>query len=151
MGSIVCAMRGGAGSRAVHLRAMELARESGQRVIFLYVIDLSGFKHNDVSLLPAIRQELWWLGHTLLQIGCQRAKSEGIDAEMAVREGAVREEILRFLTEVSAEVLLLGAPRAITSAVFGDDPIEQFAAAIASQSGVKVEVVHPEDYADSHE
>lgn len=150
MGTIVCAMRGGAGSRAVHLRAVELARETGCRVVFLYIIDLGGFAHHDGALLPAIRQELWWLGHTLLKIACQRANSEGVEAEMAVREGTVREEIVRFLAEVSAETLLLGAPRAISGAVFGDDPIERFAESIAGQSGVKVEVVHPEDYARGH-
>ena len=37
MGCIVCATRGGEGSRAVQLAAIERAKQSGNELVFLYL------------------------------------------------------------------------------------------------------------------
>ena len=145
MGVIVCATRGGEGSRAAQLTAIQSARAGGHHLVFLYVVDKQIVGEHDEVLRGAVHAEFHWLGRVILQIACQRAERAGITAEMAIRDGAVRDEIESFLREREARLLILGAPRH-TSPVFGDDAIEQFARTIQDDTGVRVLVVRPEDH-----
>jgi nucleotide-binding universal stress UspA family protein len=145
MGCVVCATRGGTSSRIVQKRAIDYARKSGSPLIFLYVIDTSSLEEFDGSLLPAVEAELHWVGRILLGIAKKRAENESIKTEIVVRSGKVQEEIGRFLTERSADLLFLGSPRGTTINIFGDDAIEHFARSIEKMSGVAVEIVRPED------
>jgi nucleotide-binding universal stress UspA family protein len=145
MKTIVCATRGGAGSRAVRERAIELADQREMKLAFLFVIDTSSLDDADEKLRPAVRDELAWLGLALLRIAQQRAYSANIDSEIVIREGPIRDEICRFIKERSAELLLIGAPRGTTAAVFGDDKVELFATEIENTTGVPVEIVRPQD------
>jgi len=144
LSGIVCATRGGAGSRAVQQQAITYASERGSGLVFLYVIDLTRMSPAEEILKPAVREELQWLGRTLLRIAQKRATKSQIDSEVVIRDGAVFEEISRFLKERSAELLLLGAPRGTTANIAGDDVIEQLAEDIQSETGVEVEIVRPE-------
>lgn len=142
-GTIVCATRGGQGSRAAQLAAIERARATGKRLIFLYVVDVPLIEAYDEVLSEAMRAEFHWLGEALLNIAQQRAEREQIEAEIVICEGDVMEEIETFLQASEAAVLMLGAPRGTTPDVFGDDAIERFANAIETDTGVAVEVVRP--------
>jgi len=144
MKSIVCATRGGEGSRAAQMAAIREARRSGKPLTFLYVTDTSSIANVEEVLLPALRAELNWMGRTLLQVAKQRAEAAGLLAHVKILEGRVQEEIGRFLAEADADLLILGAPRDATSTVFGDDAVEQFAQSIQSKTGVRVQVVRPE-------
>jgi len=144
MDCIVCATRGGEGSRAVQLAAIERARLTGSNLIFLFVADSTIQTEVDEPLRAAVREELFWMGNAMLQIAKQRAGARDIDVSLVVREGNVQEEIGSFLRESSADLLLLGAPRGTTATIFGDDAIEQFAQSIVDSTGVAVEVVRPE-------
>ncbi len=144
MGCVVCATRGGEGSRALQRRAISLARETGERLVFLYVTDSGSLGNFDHSLITAVEYELNWMGKTLLGIAQERANLAHIEAEIVIRAGEVRGEIERFLHEARADRLLLGAPRGTTANVFGDDAIEQFAQAIQEKTGVPVEIARPE-------
>ena len=143
MGSIICATRGGAGSRAVQQRSIQYAQKHNHVLVFLYVIDTTNLKVVDEGLRKAVREELRWLGLTLLLIARKRADSAQINSEIIVREGVFRGEVINLIEEKSADLLLLGAPRDTTDAVFGDDLIEQFAESIQKESGVAVEIVRP--------
>jgi nucleotide-binding universal stress UspA family protein len=143
MSSIVCATRGGAGSRAVQQAAITYARERGISLIFLFVIDTSSLANEETAMVSAVRDELLFLGQTLLKIAKKRAANFQVDADVVIREGKVKEEISKFLDECSADLLLLGAPRGTTDITFGDDVIEQFAEVIHRESGVEVEIVRP--------
>lgn len=145
MGLVVCATRGGAGSRAVQHKAALHARDTGNKLVFLYVIDTTRMDARDESLKPAVQAELYWMGRALLRIAQQRAEMLGITSEIVIREGAIRDEICQFLEDKAAELVFLGAPRGTSTTRFGDDSVEQFAQMIQHQSGVPVEVVRPED------
>ena len=149
MNYIVCATRGGAGSRAVQERAIGYALQRELKLVFLFVIDISSLYDADDKLRQAVLAEMSWLGHALLQIAHQRALSAGIDSEIVIREGQVRDEICRFLDERSAEILLLGAPRGTTATIFGDDVVEQFAASVEKATGIPVEIVRPQQTPDA--
>lgn len=145
MACVVCATRGGAGSRAVQQRAVKYALRDFDELVYLYVIDTTGLTIVDGELLSATREELRWLGHALLGIAQRRAENLKVDAEIVIREGEVREEICRFLMERSADLLLLGAPRGTTSSTFGDDIVEKFARSIQEQTGIPVEIIRPDE------
>ena len=149
MGCIICATRGGAGSRAVQERGIQYAQEQGHALIFLFVVDISSSGEVEDGLQQALREELRWLGLTLLLIAQKRADSAQINSEIIIREGVVREEIIHFINERSADLLLLGAPRGTTTTLFGDDVIEQYANSIQSESGVTVEIVRPEQFVET--
>ena len=143
MAHIVCATRGGAGSRAVQEQAIAYALERESYLTFLYIIDISSMSEADEKLKPAVKDELYWIGYSLLRIAQRRAENAQIASEVIIREGQVQEEICRFLNERAATLLLLGAPRGTTTANFGDDAVEQLAEEIQNQSGVSVEIVRP--------
>jgi len=145
MGNIVCATRGGEGSRAVQLAAIRMAKEQVKSLTFLFVTDPSSLGHVEPLLIPAVQAELNWMGHTLLSIAHQRAYLAGIEAEVVMRVGEVRVEIGRYLQECGADLLLLGAPRGTTANVFGDDAIEQFADSIQQSTGIPVEIIRPDN------
>jgi len=144
MKSIVCATRGGEGSRAAQMAAIREARQIGKPLIFLYVTDTSSAGQVDELLLPALRAELNWMGRTLLQVAKQRAEAAGLLAHVEILEGRVEEEIGRFLQKADADLLILGAPRGTTANVFGDDAVEIFAQSIMADTGIEVKVMHPE-------
>jgi nucleotide-binding universal stress UspA family protein len=145
MGTIVCATRGGAGSRSVQEKAISYANENGHELVFLFVIDTSSVDIADEFLIPAIQAELRWVGRTLLRIAQKRAENADVTSEIVIRKGLVEEEICSFLKERSADLLFLGAPRGTTASNIGDDVIEQVAQSIQDGSGVPVEIVRPEE------
>ena len=144
MECIVCATRGGEGSRAAQEAAIRRARIEGKPLVFLYITSPDSLGDVDEQLIPAIRQELNWMGQTLLQVAKGRAEAAGLKATVEIREGAVQMEIERFLQESNAEVLILGAPRGLTANVFGDDVVEQFAQTIQADTGIEVQVIYPD-------
>lgn len=144
MGCVVCATRGGEGSRAAQEAAIRYARENQDKLIFMYVVDFKTLDEFDDSLLPAVREELTWLGQSLLRIARHRAEQADVTVEIVIREGDVMLEIEDFLQEIKADQLILGAPRGTTANVFGDDAIEQFAQRIQEDTGIEVAIARPE-------
>lgn len=146
MGTIVCATRGGEGSRAVQTAAIRRAKATGSQLKYLYIADPNSLDEDiDEGLKTAILAELYWFGGTLLRIAHNRAEEEHLDSEIYIREGHVVEEIIRFAQEVQADLLLLGAPRGTSANVFGDDTIEQLARQIEGEAGVRVEIIRPNE------
>jgi len=144
MGCIVCATRGGEGSRAVQQRAIELAVERSCHLVFLYVIDSDRAEGLDGHLQRAVDRELSWIARTLLAIAVKRASDANVDAGSSVRRGDVLEEIRQFLVDKDADLLLLGAPRGTNALVMGDDAVEQLAMAIEAASAIPFEIVRPD-------
>lgn len=145
MGCIVCATRGGEGSRAVQLAAIEQAKKTGKDLVFLFVADTTMREHIEENLQTAVRDELVWMGNAMLHIARLRAGARHIDVQLKVRVGEVREAIEQFLQDSQADLLLLGAPRGTTATIFGDDAIEQFARTIQQDTGIQVDVIRPEE------
>lgn len=145
MNEIVCATRGGAGSRAVQLAAIQRAKRSGNPLVFLYVVAPGEMDDISSTLQEAISEELIWLGQALLFVAEKRAHDAGLKAETVILVGNVQDEICSYLTEHKAGILLLGAPRGTTAELSGDDAVERFAARITENSGVDVLIVRPEE------
>ncbi|GAB4536458.1 MAG: hypothetical protein Kow0063_22000 [Anaerolineae bacterium] len=142
MGPIVCATRGGEASRRSQEHAIALARERGDPLIFLFVVDTNFTQPANEALAVALADELERLGRGLLCIAYSRAQEQGVAAEMAVRHGAVRQAIQDFLREVQASTLVLGAPAmGSEKRTFSPEEMPQFARQISASTGVEVVVV----------
>ncbi len=151
MSSIVCATRGGEGSRAAQMTAIKRAKETGEPLLFLYVVDPESLEENiDDSLKDAILAEMNWMGETLLRIAQKRAALAHLPTEIKIRRGNVHEEIVHFMKDVEADLLIVGAPRGTTANVFGDDAIERLADVIRQETAVSVEIIRP-DYVNEQE
>lgn len=140
---IVCATRGGQGSRAAQFQAVQAARERHADLTFLYIVDIHALGEADEKLTEAVHAELHWLGKAMLHVAKQRAEQPGLDVNVAICEGPVREAMANFVREKNAALLLIGAPRG-TSNRFGDDAVEGFARSIEEETGVPVQIVRPE-------
>ncbi len=145
---IVCALRGGEGSRAVRQAAIKRARDSSQPLIFFTVADADSLGEISPGLRQALEAELSWIARTLVTVARDQAEQEGVSARTVVWLGRAPEQIERFVQEVGAAVLMLGAPRGTTATVFGDDDVEQYAARLQAETGVTVEIVRPESVMD---
>ena len=145
MGHIICATRGGEGSRHVQREALRRAQANGHTLEFLYVADMEAYPGVDDALREPLKEELRWLGDVLLRLAQQRAQAaRPLEALTTIREGSVPGAISRYLRERQPDSLLLGAPRGTTASVFGDDEIERFAAEIERDTGIEVIIVRPD-------
>ncbi len=142
MGPIVCATRGGKASRRTQERAIALARERGDHLIFLFVVDTNFAHPPNQELAEALASELERLGSRLLRIAQARAQKRGVSTDMVVRHGVVRQTIEDFLREVQANTLVLGSPGGGSEKkAFSLAELPQFAQEINANTGVEVIVV----------
>lgn len=142
MGSIVCATRGGEASRRTQHRAINLAKERDTDLTFLCVVDPGFVETSDERLRVALRDELRHLGRSLLCIAQSRAEEQGVEARTVVRCGPVRENLVAYLRESGADILVIGAPaKERQVAAFDPKNVERLAEALRDATGVDVIVV----------
>lgn len=142
MQPIVCATRGGEASRRTQERAIALAKERGAELIFLCVVDPGFAKPASKALAAALRSELKRLGRALLYIAQARAREQGIAAKAVVRCGPVGQTIKAYLREVSAETLVIGAPRGGTTLqAFDPGQVDLLVEAVKRDMGIEIVVV----------
>jgi nucleotide-binding universal stress UspA family protein len=142
MGSIVCATRGGEVSRRTQEQAVALAKERGEELIFLYVVDPSFAGTVNEMLKAALTDELTRLGRSLLCIAQARAQEEGIAARTAIRRGPTLQSIQEYLREVDASVLVIGAPRGnVGMRGLDSEEVYEQAEAICGDMGIEMVVV----------
>lgn len=142
MGAIICATRGGRASRATQERAIALAKERGEELLFLCVVDPSFAGAMDEPLTCALNDELKRLGRSLLCIAQARAQQQGIHAKTVVRSGPVTESIEAALREFDAGTLVIGAPGAgAGTEAFGSEDVNRLADAVRQSTGTEVVLV----------
>ncbi|HFC12074.1 MAG TPA: universal stress protein [Anaerolineae bacterium] len=147
---VVCSTRGGQGSRAAQIAAIDLARRENARLVFLYVVDETLFSDVDAVMQSALKEELLWIGQSLLQLARNRGRALGVSAETVILEGNFTQQLIAFLRETKPISMVLGAPRGTTLNIFGDDQIEKFAIEIEGETGVDVLLVRPEEEEDNN-
>jgi nucleotide-binding universal stress UspA family protein len=141
MGPIVCATRGGEASRRAQERAIQLAKERGVELVFLYVVDLSFAGALDEVMAVTLADELRRLGRCLLHIAEARALESGLDAKIVVQEGTVQSVVEDFVRKVDASALVIGSPQSGPEPqMFDQERLGKFAAAVREATGVEVVV-----------
>ncbi|HID62633.1 MAG TPA: universal stress protein [Anaerolineae bacterium] len=141
MGKILCATRGGEASFRAQDRAISLAKERGDELIFLYVVDLA-FLDKKAALVINIKESMDKMGEFLLIMAQERAEAQGVQARALLREGKVRQEIKAAASEESVALVVLGRPvREDGSRIFALEDLQNFAAELEAETGAEVVIV----------
>jgi len=142
MKTLVCAIRGGQASKKTQEKAIDIAKERGFNITFLYVIDKNLIEKSDHTIRRELKDEVIKMGRLLLRIARARAKKKEVEADFIIDEGTIREAIEKCITEKKAELLILGSPREEhNQKYFKTEQIAKFAELITASTGVKVEIV----------
>ncbi len=139
MAGIVCAIRGGPQSGPTIDRAIELARESGLPIHFLYVVNLDFLARTASSRTQVISQELRDMGEFILLSAQDAAGVAGVEADGAVRDGNVLEEMAAFCRELQADYLIIGVPKPQNEEnVFSHEHLPAYAEHLQATTGATV-------------
>ena len=88
MSGIVCAVRGGPASQPTIHRAILLAKETGQKIHYLYVVNLDFLERTASSRTHTISKELRHMGEFILLTAQIEAQNQGVDSVGAQRWAA---------------------------------------------------------------
>jgi len=141
MGKILCATRGGEASYRTQDAAIALARERGDSLIFLYVVDTHFLDRTERAVRPdVVAEEMARMGQFLLTMAQERAQAQGVQAEVRIRRGEVLEELKAAAREEGADLVILGRPGEEES-TFRQVDLESIAREIEEETGVETRIV----------
>lgn len=140
MGSILCATRGGEASYRTQEAAILLAKERGDALVFLYVVDLSFLDHTASPIVIDVENELDQMGNFFLIMAKENATDQGVQTRSITRHGAVQEEILDAIQEEHATAVVLGRPAGEASK-FQAASLEAFAKRIVAETKAEAIIV----------
>lgn len=142
MGRILCATRGGEASRRTQDAAIELAKERGDDLIFLYVADSSFLNRTAAPLVVDIESRLVKMGEFQLLMAQERAAEQGVPAQAVVREGKLRAELVGAARELQVDIIVLGRPLyRHDEAIFDETGLQALATSLQAITGAKVQVL----------
>jgi cation:H+ antiporter len=139
-GKILCATRGGEASRPTHEKALELAKEQGAEVLFLYVFDqrvLQGVATPIVINVEAQVEQMYSYLRSTAQV---QARQAGVSSKVLVRLGGLREQIATVAVEEQVNLIILGNP-AEKSSLFKREALRILGENIEGETGVPVMVL----------
>lgn len=140
MGKILCATRGGEPSYRTQDEAIALAKERGDTLLFLYVVDTRFLDTVAGAGIVDTKQEMTQMGEFLVLIAKERAAEQGVAAETLVREGILEEELKNVACEQDVSLVVLGEP-ADGESVFELADLTSCAARIEKEADVEARIV----------
>jgi len=141
---IVCAVRGSPQSRATVTRAIDLALEHDARLTFFYAVDVEFLARTTIrGPLSVVYRELIEMSEFTMLILKDRAERRGVaQVDSIIREGDVRNQLLRLIREVQPDRLVLGWPlRGEGRPRFKPDEFKVFLDDLEREGHTRVEVV----------
>jgi len=139
MGKILCATRGGEASWRTQDKAIELAKERGDELIFLYVADMSFMDKTAAPVVVDAESGVKRMGGFLLAMAQEHAREKGLEAQVIIREGKTREEIKAAAKELEVDCVVLGLPT--EEGVFREEAMRAFGREIEEETGAEVFLV----------
>lgn len=134
---VLCATRGGEESISAQYKAIELAKERGARLVFIYVADSSFLDKSAAMVVVDIQEELSKMGEFLLMMAVERAGASGLEAEAMVRAGVFTMELVEAANELDASLIVLGSPGKGASRLSLAE-FEAFKEKLGQETGVEV-------------
>ncbi|MCJ7716530.1 MAG: universal stress protein [Anaerolineales bacterium] len=111
MPGIICAIRGGPSSQPTIAASIKLARETGEAIYFLYVVNLDFLTHSSSSKTNHISQEIREMGEFILLGAQEQAAENNVSAEGVTRDGQVEDEIVSYCSELDPSFVIFGRPK----------------------------------------
>jgi nucleotide-binding universal stress UspA family protein len=141
MGTILCATRGGEASYRAQDAAIALAKERGDELLFIYVVDIGFLQKTERAVRPdVVKAEMEKMGEFLLAMAQERAQKQGVKARYALCHGDLCHELKAAACEDAVDLVVLGQP-AGTGGAFVPADLETFAAEIEAETGVKARII----------
>jgi nucleotide-binding universal stress UspA family protein len=140
MGKILCATRGGEASYRTQDKAIALAKERGDELLFLYVVDIHFLDKTAAPIVVDVENEVTKMGKFLLLMAQERAAEQGVGADTICCKGKVREELKNAARAEDVTVVVLGRPAGAES-VFELADLQAFAAEIEAETGTPVRIL----------
>ena len=144
MGNILCATRGGEASYATQDAVIALAKEQGDELVFLYVVDISFLNQTAAPVVVDVESRLEKLGQFQLVMAQERAAAQDIIAQTIVRKGQLRAELVAVAKEIGATLIVMGRSLG-PDAAFEDAALQVFAADLQTETGVEVRILEKSD------
>lgn len=141
MGKILCATRGGEASYRTQEAAIALAQESGDELLFLYVVDIGFLDKTERAVRPdVVTTEMEKMGEFLLVMAQERALAKNVPASYVLRHGKLREELKARARQPDVTLVVLGKPVGDES-TFALEGLTAFAEEIETETGTPVRIV----------
>ena len=140
MGKILCATRGGEASYRTQDKVIALAKETGDELIFLFVVDLHFLDRTAAPIVVDVENNIADMGEFLLLMAKERAAQQGVEARTLCREGELIEELQKAAQEEDVSLIVLGKPVGEES-LFRLTELEKLAERIQAYTGVPVQIL----------
>ena len=140
MGKILCATRGGEASYRTQDKAIALAQERGDELLFLYVANIRFLDKTHAPIVVDVEQEMVKMGEFLLLMAQERAAEQGVTASTLCRTGKMREELKIVARQQGVSLVVLGRPAGKES-VFQLTSLQAFASEIKDEIGIETQIV----------
>jgi nucleotide-binding universal stress UspA family protein len=141
MGKILCATRGGEASYRTQDGAIALAKERGDELLFLYVVDLHFLDKTAYAVRPdVVSNEMEKMGEFLLAMAQERAQAQDVTADFILRHGDLREELKAAASEPGVTMVVLGRP-AGSESTFVPASLEALATEIEAATSTPVRIL----------
>jgi nucleotide-binding universal stress UspA family protein len=142
MTGILCPIRGGPASQGVIDLGIQLAKQTGERLHFLYVVNLDFLNLSESSRTHVLSNEMRAMGEFILLTARATAEQAGVIAECSVRQGDITGEIIELAQEIGASRVVLGRPQQGEDVdVFTTDRLRDFIQHLEEETGSKVILV----------
>lgn len=109
MPAILVPTRGGKASQPNQDYAIQLARQRGADLLFLYVSNVQFMSHTASPIVVDIEGEIEEMGEFLLTMAQERAENAGVKAKQSVRQGVFREVLKEVIHEHKIKTVVLGS------------------------------------------
>jgi nucleotide-binding universal stress UspA family protein len=141
MGKVLCATRGGKASYRTQDAAIALAKERGDELAFLFVVDVCFLRRSRRAVRPdVVAAEMAKMGEFLLQMAQERAAAQGTVAGVSLRCGHLRAQLKAAVREEEADLLVLGKPARDESA-YALEQLQNLAAEIEAETKARVDIL----------
>ena len=140
MGIILCATRGGEASYHTQDKVIALAKEGGDELLFLFVVDLHFLDKTAAPIVVDVKNNITDMGEFLLLMAKERAAKQGVEARTLCREGEVIEELEKAALEEAVSLIALGSPVGEES-IFELEQLERLAERIQADTGIEVRIL----------
>ena len=138
--TILCPTRGGKESHPNQDFAINLAKERGADLLFMYVSNIQLISRSAPPIVVDIEEELDELGDFLLSMAQERAEKSGVPAKATVRRGVFTKVLREVIEENQITTVILGSSRKETGIVTYEH-LQELSTELSQELGVEFIVV----------
>lgn len=149
MTKILCPTRGGQASYPNQDFAIELAKEKGAELLFLYVSSVRFLGKTASPVVVDVQKEIDEMGEFLLAMAQERAGKSGVQADIVVRHGEFQDVLEEVIQENQVRMVVLGTSAQDTGFTT-QDYMEELSAMLSSKTGVEFIVVYKGEVISRH-